>query len=240
MSNWKSVDEILDFAIKGEVRNHAVFLPESQFLAAARSVAGSDVFNAPRSASVVDGDRKHLAAIWQRIDSLLQSGDQNSENVSHLLAETILWITDASSSSSDERLANGAGATIAHRAQAFIEERFQDAIRMQDLCAFTGVRLRTLQRCFSSHFQVSPTEYIKARRLNAARRDLVAADASSRSISAIAMDNGFTHLGRFSVDYRAHFGESPSETLAETKALGQKAFASHHLSLEHGVELPSV
>jgi AraC-like DNA-binding protein len=219
----------LEFMIKGEIRNYSVFLTESQFLVAARAVAGSDAVISPRSATLLDGDRKHLAAICQGIDSVLQSGDLDSENASNLLAETILWMADASSSSSAERLANGAAAAIAHRAQAFIEERFQDAIRMQDLCAFTGSRLRTLQRCFSSHFQVSPTEYIKAR-----------ADASSRSIGAIAMDNGFTHLGRFSVDYRAHFGESPSETLAETKALGQKAFASHHLSLEHGVEHPSV
>lgn len=124
------------------------------------------------------------------------------------------------SRSSDERSTNGAAAAIAHRAQTFIEERFYDTIRMQDLCAFTGVGLRTLQRCFSSHFQISPTAYIKMRRLYAARRDLVAADPSSHSVSTIAMDNGFSHLGRFSVDYRAHFGESPRETLAATKAQG--------------------
>lgn len=61
---------------------------------------------------------------------------------------------------------------------------------------------------------MSPFEYIKARRLNAVRQALVAADSSRDRVTLIALNNGFTHLGRFSVDYREHFGESPSETLA--------------------------
>lgn len=123
----------------------------------------------------------------------------------------------ASSRSSAERLANGDRARIAQRAQTFIEENLHGAIRLEDICAVAGVGVRTLQRCFVSHFGISPTGYIKARRLNAARRDLVAADPSSLSVTKIALRNGFSHLGRFSVDYRAHFGESPSETLMATK-----------------------
>ena len=76
--------------------------------------------------------------------------------------------------------------------------------------------MRSLQRSFSEYFQVSPFEYIKARRLNAARQALVAGDSSRDSVSQIAGENGFTHLGRFSVDYREHFDESPKETLARS------------------------
>jgi AraC-like DNA-binding protein len=38
-------------------------------------------------------------------------------------------------------------------------------------------------------------------------------DRSERNISSIAMGWGFTHLGRFSSDYKKLFGETPSETL---------------------------
>jgi transcriptional regulator GlxA family with amidase domain len=76
-----------------------------------------------------------------------------------------------------------------------------------------GVGMRTLQRCFASYFQVSPTDYIKARRLNRARRRLVAADSSSRRVTDIAIQFGLTHMGRFSVEYRSLFGESPREIL---------------------------
>jgi AraC-like DNA-binding protein len=199
---------------RGEIRNETVCLAEAEFLAAARSLAPSDAYISSRSAAILQGDPKRFAAICHEIDAVFRNGGLDSETTSNLLAKIILWMADAVSRSSDEQLVNGAGATVAHRAQTFIEERFRDVIRMQDLCAFTGVGLRTLQRCFLSHFQVSPIAYIKARRLNAARRDLVDADPSSHTVTWIATENGFSHLGRFSVDYRAHFGESPSETLA--------------------------
>jgi transcriptional regulator GlxA family with amidase domain len=51
-------------------------------------------------------------------------------------------------------------------------------------------------------------------RLDSARRELAAADHAATSVTTIAMQNGFHHLGRFSVGYREHFGESPRETLA--------------------------
>ena len=62
--------------------------------------------------------------------------------------------------------------------------------------------------------QLDHPAYIKARRLNAARRALAAAGPKRFSVTRIAMENGFTHLGRFSVDYRRHFGASPKQTLA--------------------------
>ena len=46
---------------------------------------------------------------------------------------------------------------------------------------------------------------------------LRAADPSVHSVIDIALENGFPHLGRFSVDYRLHFNESPSETLSRSK-----------------------
>jgi AraC family ethanolamine operon transcriptional activator len=210
----------LEFVNRGEIRNETLFLTEAEFQAAARAVAPSDTLISSRSATILDVDPTRFAAVCHEIDSVFRNGGLNSEIAWNLLAETILFMADASSSSSAERLVNGASAAIAHRAQTFIEERFREAIRMQDLCTFTGVGLRTLQRCFSSHFQVSPIAYIKARRLNAARRDLADADPSSHTVTWIAMENGFSHLGRFSVDYRAYFGESPSETMAAMKVQG--------------------
>jgi len=105
---------------------------------------------------------------------------------------------------------------IARLAREYIEDHYGETFQMEDLCRFTGVSQRTLQRSFLVYFQVSPFEYLKARRLNAARQALAAADSSRERVSRIAFDNGYTHLGRFSVDYRVHFGESPRETLARS------------------------
>ena len=150
---------------------------------------------------------------------MLQMGCLDAEAVSRLLAMFFLWTTDTSPESAVEPLRYARAVVIARRAQAFIEDNFQNKIRMEDLCDYTEVGVRTLQRCFASYFQIGVSEYIKVRRMDAARRALLVADPSVDSITHIASVNGFGHLGRFSVEYRAHFGESPSETLAVRKLI---------------------
>ena len=74
--------------------------------------------------------------------------------------------------------------------------------------------VRTLQRCFREYFDLTITEYVKTVRLDAARRKLAATDPVRESVSSIAVQHGFSHFGRFSVEYRERFAESPRETLA--------------------------
>ena len=58
------------------------------------------------------------------------------------------------------------------------------------------------------------TDYLNTVRLDSVHRELAAAHPSQDSVTKIALQHGFTHLGRFSVKFREHFGESPSATLA--------------------------
>jgi AraC-like DNA-binding protein len=51
------------------------------------------------------------------------------------------------------------------------------------------------------------------RRMHLVRRALLSADRSKATVTSIVTDHGFWELGRFSVAYRALFGEAPSETL---------------------------
>jgi transcriptional regulator GlxA family with amidase domain len=53
---------------------------------------------------------------------------------------------------------------------------------------------------------------LKATRLNEVNKALTAADPGD-CVTRIATDCGFSQLGRFAVEYRQRFGESPSETL---------------------------
>ena len=55
--------------------------------------------------------------------------------------------------------------------------------------------------------------YLKRLRLEEVRR-LLLARRDGTSVSRIALDWGFEHLGRFASDYRQAFGETPSQTLA--------------------------
>lgn len=46
--------------------------------------------------------------------------------------------------------------------------------------------------------------------------DLLGARAGS-SVTSIALDWGFDHLGRFAASYKKRFGETPRETLKRTR-----------------------
>jgi AraC family transcriptional regulator, positive regulator of tynA and feaB len=80
-------------------------------------------------------------------------------------------------------------------------------IRMEDLAVAHNVSARTIHRAFSLTGDTM-TAVVRARRLAAAREDLVHTD---RTIASIAHRWGYfdpSHLGR---DFRRHFGVSPSE-----------------------------
>jgi AraC-like DNA-binding protein len=63
----------------------------------------------------------------------------------------------------------------------------------------------------------SPMRYLRAARYQKVRETLRRAEPEE-SITEIAARWGFSHLGRFSVEYRRRFGESPSGTLRRKKA----------------------
>jgi len=153
--------------------------------------------------------------------------DPRRQRRDSLVAEAIAWMGDSSAHSAPGRVVvNGARRRVAQRAQEFLEEHHRDRVAVEDLCRATGVGIRTLQRCFREYFHLTITEYLKVLRLNAARRELSAADPSRTSVTTIALDHGFAHLGRFSLEFRDRFGESPRETLARRPSRTSQACPS--------------
>ena len=84
-------------------------------------------------------------------------------------------------------------------------------VNLLELAQIAGVSLRQLQQGFKTYTGMSPAQWMRLRRLNGARRDLLT--AGDRTVAEVAMNWSFWHLGRFSHSYRALFNELPSETL---------------------------
>jgi AraC family ethanolamine operon transcriptional activator len=68
----------------------------------------------------------------------------------------------------------------------------------------------------AEEFGVTPSSYIKSRRLAAVQSELIK-KGPEVIISDVANRRGFWHMGSFASDYRKQFGELPSETLRRLK-----------------------
>jgi AraC-like DNA-binding protein len=88
-----------------------------------------------------------------------------------------------------------------------------------DLCSALNVRIRTLYYAFQEFYGVSPIKYLRLVRYARARRDLLIAAPENTTVTDVAAKWHFWHFGRFSIEYKSLFGESPSETLNNEKKI---------------------
>jgi AraC-like DNA-binding protein len=102
---------------------------------------------------------------------------------------------------------------IVARFEEFLEANPDQPLYLTEICAAIGVAERTLRVACEEHLGMGPIRYLSLRRMHLVRRALLRADPSTATVTRLATDRGFWELGRFSVAYRALFGEPPSESL---------------------------
>ena len=97
---------------------------------------------------------------------------------------------------------------------------------ISQICLELRVSQRALNYAFRSQVGEPPVRYLRMRRMNQVRRKLRVAEPGETAISAIPADLGFYEAGRFSVEYRKLFGESPSTTLRRPVPRGRARFVA--------------
>ena len=100
------------------------------------------------------------------------------------------------------------------------------SISVPELCAATDLSERTLRSCCAEFLGVSPSRYLRLRRLRLAHVALCASGRIPASVAEVARRYGFSDLGHFAEAYRATFGETPSTTLRRAKKNGPTKFFS--------------
>ena len=103
------------------------------------------------------------------------------------------------------------------KAQAFINEHAHEAISATDIANVVQTSLRTLYVGFNKYLGSTPMTYLRSVRLEKVREALLVADPQKKSVSEIALNYGFVHLGHFSENFKNRFGELPSQTIKKTK-----------------------
>lgn len=101
---------------------------------------------------------------------------------------------------------------IIQRAKDYVNDNLEENIEVSDLLSNCGTSYSTLSKYFKQYLNLSPSEYIRLVKLEAAHKTLSQADLSMQ-VTDVAIQYGFSHFGRFSGYYKKRFGETPSTTL---------------------------
>lgn len=99
------------------------------------------------------------------------------------------------------------------RAERYIEENLSQPITPDDMAAAAQASTRALFAAFRIYLNTTPMRYLKERRLARVQEALTNAGSQQASVTTVAMDCGFHHLGHFCAAYQDKFGELPRETL---------------------------
>lgn len=102
------------------------------------------------------------------------------------------------------------------QAEEYLRASPEQPITVEMLAHHVGVSGRTLYDGFRKFLGVSPMRYLRDLRMERVRADLLD-PARPASVTALATHWGFFQLGRFAIDYRRRYGESPHETLAKSR-----------------------
>jgi AraC-like DNA-binding protein len=111
------------------------------------------------------------------------------------------------------------------RAIDYIHAHLDGPLTIRSIATTAGVAVRTLFKHFRDAHGVSPMEYVRNLRFEKARQELLSG-RGERSVTEIATRYGFSHLGRFAVEYRLRFGESPSQASGKRSAGGAPSLQS--------------
>jgi adenylate cyclase len=98
------------------------------------------------------------------------------------------------------------------KATEYIRNDRSKRISIASLADHCGVSERTLEKHFRLFLNCSPFDFWQRTRLSAARQELLKGSTNT-SVLDVAATFGFTHMGRFSQQYRRCFDETPSATL---------------------------
>ncbi|WP_190242146.1 helix-turn-helix transcriptional regulator [Bradyrhizobium algeriense] len=102
---------------------------------------------------------------------------------------------------------------LVERAEVLVLAEVDQPLPISALCAALSVSECRLRKAFRRVRGLPPCRHLRMLRLSQARRALMDTDSGLSTVTEIATGFGFLELGRFSVEYRRAFGESPSQTL---------------------------
>jgi AraC-like DNA-binding protein len=102
---------------------------------------------------------------------------------------------------------------VLRKAIDHLRARSYGRVALAELCEAAGASSRTLRRAFREALGMGPRAFATCVRLTMLRRALLSSEPDPGTLTRLAMERGFHHIGQLGVDYRRVYGETLSATL---------------------------
>lgn len=212
----------VDFVSTAAVGWRAVTVPRALLQEHAERRLGRTLALPSSGCAQVEPDPAFTRLVVEQLESGLPLAADPSTD-----AETLLWSDLALLDSLTEALAEAASvaeprcARTRRRIMEVVESVAArgaqsaevDAAELSRLCAASE---RLVEQAMRAGVGMPPKRWLTMARFNRVYVEL-ADPGNTRSVTDTALHWGFNHLGRFSLNYRAVFGESPSDTVARAR-----------------------
>lgn len=117
----------------------------------------------------------------------------------------------------DQYLGKNIAPYFIKRAENYMREHLHEPLNVEIIAQAAGVSARTLFTGFKNHLGITPMAHLKELRFEQAHLELLKNE--HLSVTDIALKWGFSHLGRFSQEYKRRYGELPSSTKRITQSM---------------------
>ncbi|MEV6897413.1 AraC family transcriptional regulator [Amycolatopsis sp. NPDC051372] len=99
------------------------------------------------------------------------------------------------------------------RAMEYLLDHLAEPISLSEVARQSGTSLRSLQAGFRRDLDTTPGQWLRGQRLERARRLLAAGERGTTTVTGVAAECGYFHLGEFAAQFKTRFGVTPSAVL---------------------------
>ena len=213
-------DQHLHQRTTGTSRWGSIWLPAASLTNSSWTLLGSDVVSTSRGRVMRPRpkDRQKLLRIHGEACRIVETRLPRIEHpeVARALGQDLVWalVTCLSDSKPQEDLTvTGLAPGLMARFEAALVRGGERLLEIPDICVTLGISETALQNCCSEALGMSPSRYLRLRRLNLARVALLQADPAEHDSAQVIGKFGFRDLSLFLSEYRQCFGESPFRTV---------------------------
>ncbi|MDY0046363.1 MAG: AraC family transcriptional regulator [Thauera propionica] len=118
-----------------------------------------------------------------------------------MLKHNVSMVTPTQHAPSFERLVN------------YIDRNIKLELTAEQLAQYAGLSLRSLYMLFEKNAKTTPKNFVRQKKLEQVHAILSNPAQCCPNVTAVALEYGFTHLGRFSELYKSTYGVLPSQSI---------------------------